>query len=243
MKTTHKLLAMMLSVIMVLSVLPVIPVATFAETEGIFTYEISDGEATITGLINKSTSGKITIPYEIDGYLITKIGYKAFSGCTELTEVIMPNSIISIGNYAFGGCKSIASINVPDSTNYIAEGAFCGCSSLKEITLPFVGDCRRSANSLYQMPFGYIFGTFNYAGSIATNQYYDYSDPYSWMKYTCYYIPANLNKVTITDCEYMPRGAFLNCSNIASITLPNNLIDILHFLAALHYQASHYLLV
>lgn len=39
----------------------------------------------------------------------------------------------SIGNWAFSGCSSLTSITIPDSVNYIGDYAFSGCSSLDSI--------------------------------------------------------------------------------------------------------------
>lgn len=42
-----------------------------------------------------------------------------------------------------------------------------------------------------------------------------------------YYIPANLNEVTISEgCEQLPTGAFKNCSMIEKLTLPTTLKDV-----------------
>ena len=53
-------------------------------------------------------SGNIVIPesvtYDGNTYSVTRIGYDAFSHCTDLTSIEIPNSVTSIGGYAFKGC-------------------------------------------------------------------------------------------------------------------------------------------
>lgn len=67
---------------------------------------------------------------------ITSIGYGAFSGCTELTAVSIPNSVRSIGDGAFLKCKKLTSIDIPNSVKSIGSSAFFDCENLESITIP-----------------------------------------------------------------------------------------------------------
>ena len=53
---------------------------------------------------------------------------KAFSGCTSMSSIKMPN-VESIGKDAFSGCKSLAFISMPKIKS-IGENAFNGCTGL-----------------------------------------------------------------------------------------------------------------
>ena len=66
----------------------------------------------------------------------TSIGSSAFSGCSSLTSIILPNSVTSIGYGAFGGCSSLTSITIPNSVTSIGDYSFDGCSSLTSVILP-----------------------------------------------------------------------------------------------------------
>ncbi|MGP1503778.1 MAG: leucine-rich repeat domain-containing protein, partial [Treponema sp.] len=64
------------------------------------------------------------------------IGDWAFSNCTSLTTITIPNSVTEIGNRAFSYCTSLTTITIPNSITEIGEGTFYGCGSLTTITIP-----------------------------------------------------------------------------------------------------------
>lgn len=64
------------------------------------------------------------------------IGWYAFSGCTNLKEVILPDGLNVIGENAFEKCYSLENITIPESVQYILSGSFSDCSSLKSIFIP-----------------------------------------------------------------------------------------------------------
>ncbi len=66
----------------------------------------------------------------------TSIGDYAFTGCTGLTSITIPEGVTSIGNYAFNGCTGLTSITIPDSVTRIGYSAFEGCTGLTSITIP-----------------------------------------------------------------------------------------------------------
>ena len=62
---------------------------------------------------------------------ITSIGSYAFQGRTELTSIIMPESVKLIGVYAFMDCTGlIGELVLPSSLTSIGIGAFWGCNGL-----------------------------------------------------------------------------------------------------------------
>lgn len=61
-----------------------------------------------------------------------------FSGCTNLKEVILPESLVSIGTNCFENCTSLTSITIPKNVTNIDGGddsAFSGCTNLTTVTI------------------------------------------------------------------------------------------------------------
>ena len=63
---------------------------------------------------------------ELDLTNVKVIADFAFSGCTSLTEVTIPDSVISIGDHAFFGCSQLSDITLPASLESIGYSAFSG---------------------------------------------------------------------------------------------------------------------
>ena len=139
------------------------------EVDGVFYYKTSYNTVAVTykGSFNSSYSneyeGNVVIPSSVKyngvTYSVTSIGNSAFSSCTSLTSIEIPNSVTSIewmafhnclsltsieignsvtsiGGSAFGQCHSMTSIEIPNSVTSIGECAFAGCSSLTSIEIP-----------------------------------------------------------------------------------------------------------
>ena len=65
--------------------------------------------------------------------VLMRLNKGAFSDCSGLTSVTIPDSVTSIGDLAFCNCRGLKSITIPDSVTSIGSYAFCNCSGLKTV--------------------------------------------------------------------------------------------------------------
>lgn len=70
-----------------------------------------------------------------EGRLVT-IEKQAFSSCTSLQQIIIPDTVDFIGDQAFADCSCLANLQLSQSLKAIKEATFCGCDSLIQVTIP-----------------------------------------------------------------------------------------------------------
>ena len=144
---------------------------TFAEinADGVTIYYkiISVTEPCALAVISGSTkyTGKVNIPSSVslkgNTYSVTSIGNSAFSKCSGLTSVSIPEGVSAIGSYAFSNCTalttvnynatkctqmygssvfsectSLTTLNIGENVQTIPDYAFYGCSKLTSVTIP-----------------------------------------------------------------------------------------------------------
>ena len=93
------------------------------------TYEIEGETVTVTGC-DKNTAGELVIRSSYGEKPVTSIGSSAFSGCSRLTSVRIPDSVASIGDRAFRYCSNLTSVTISNSVTSIEGWTFDYCGSL-----------------------------------------------------------------------------------------------------------------
>lgn len=88
----------------------------------------SGDDSVLRGLIQRDLT-EMVIPYGV-----TEIGLYAMSFCGNFSKVIFPNSVIKILDRAFYGCKNLKEIVLPINLEYIGKESFLG-TSINEFTL------------------------------------------------------------------------------------------------------------
>ncbi|MBR3863452.1 MAG: leucine-rich repeat protein [Clostridia bacterium] len=154
-----------------------------------------------------SASGEITIPEEIEGIPVVRVGAGAFQNNSYLTSISLPSSIKSIGWGAFGGCYNLQQIELSPSLVEIDICAFEGCSSLTSVTIP------ESVTSIGWRAFSGCTGlktvTFAADSKLTSIGWSAFDGCMSLMSIT---IPSSVTSIGF--------AAFSGCTGLASITLP-----------------------
>ena len=212
-----------------------------------------------------SYSGSVTIPasikYEGKSYTVTAIGENAFKNCIGLTSIDIPSSIQTISNYAFDSCYNLAKVTVawttpisinstvfPNSGNatlHVPSGSESAYASadywkdFKTIVEPpilFADDAVKALCVAYWDT--------NKDGVLSKNEAATITDLGSVFK-------NNTDITTFDELQYFTGltsigdSAFYYCSNLASITIPDNVTTIEHHafyycegLTTLHVSAN-----
>ena len=148
----------------------------------------------------------VTIPNSV-----TSIGNGAFYYCSGLTSVIIPNSVTSIGRSAFSGCTGLTSVTIPNSVTTIGTDAFYSCSGLTSVTIP------NSVTTIGGSAFSGCTGLTSVTIPNSVTSIGDYA--FSGCR--------GLTSVTIPNSvTSIGNGAFSGCSGLTSVTIPNSVTSI-----------------
>ena len=161
--------------------------------------------------ISPSPSGAVAIPSMLGGKPVTSIGESAFSGCSGLTSVTIPDSVTSIEGSAFSGCSGLTSVTIPNSVTSIGSSAFSGCSGLTSVTIP------NSVTSIGNSAF------YNCSGLTSVT----IPDSVTSFGRSAFFHCSGLTSVMIgNSVTSIGESAFSGCSGLASVTIPDSVTSI-----------------
>jgi hypothetical protein len=188
-------------------------------------------------------SGDIVIPatvtYDEKEFVVDKIGYEAFSGCSAVTGITIPSTVTQIDSYAFCG-TAISSISIPNSVNQIGWYALNECPQLKDFTIEdgetalTIGDSLgndlwtgETIETLYvgrNIEFDGQYGAFDSNGNLKSVTFGEQvTNIYDWF----FYNDTSLTSVTIPgSVTSIGDYAFCGCRSLAVIELPASLTSI-----------------
>lgn len=205
----------------------------------------ADKTCKIKTYAGSNVTGNIVIPekayyeaeyYDKEAFTVISIGDDAFSGCSGLTGISIPNSVTSIGSRAFYNCRGLREVIIPKSVTSVGSEAFYGCGFAKTaypntISNPFTNGRNVSYPAegtivedgiiynvektiIYYASYG-ISGSFTIPNSVTSIGV----DAFSYCKsLTSVNIP---NSVTsIGEC------AFSSCYGLTSVDIPNSVTSI-----------------
>lgn len=156
---------------------------------------------------------------------ISEIPAEAFSQCTSLWEITLPDNITSIGSSAFSKCSSLESIAIPNSTISIGTDAFNECTYLQSVNISDLSKwCKLRFASSRANPLYY--GSKLYLNNKVISELTSPSD-ITEIKDYAFYNCSSLKSITISNnVTSIGKSAFNGCSNIESIYIPNSVTTI-----------------
>ena len=143
--------------------------------------------------------------FDRSSYVIHKdtkfIGSSAFSGCTSLTGIAIPDNVRSIGNSAFSGCSSLTDVTIGESVTALDYSVFRNCRDLTNIEVD-------EANTAYRSFYGNLYS----------------KDGTVLIAYAC----GKLDETFIIPDFVTTIGdyAFYYCSNLTNVTIGNSVTSI-----------------
>ncbi len=170
----------------------------------------NEAEAWVTG-IGTFAGSKLVIPSEYNGRIVVCINPSAFENCTQLVEVVIPDTIDMIEPYVFRNCSNLEKITLPKYLDYIDKGVFEGCSKLVSVTLPddvwwIDEDAFKNCTSLREI---------NTPESLEDIGDYAFSGCSSLKSFS---LPSEMYSLS--------KGVFKNCSSLESIVIPDDVVQI-----------------
>ena len=105
-----------------------------------FTYELSDGRYTVTGLTEEGRARtQLTIPYQVNGIYIDSFTAEVFAGNAVVQSVTIQNNISLLPDGAFSGCSSLREIRLEHAAPAdisVGYGLFSGTSGALDVYVP-----------------------------------------------------------------------------------------------------------
>lgn len=185
-----------------------------------------------------NVSGNLIIPSEVvDGnkiYKVSAIGECSFSGCNNLTSVVIDDAVTTIGAYAFQGCTEMTSLTISESVTTIGAYSFQYCSSLSSVTIPnsvikILDFAFNGCNKMTSLTIGesvteigmYAFGGCRSLTSV------NIPNSVIYLRYGAFLGCLYLETVTIgKSVKIIGNRAFENCQSLKTIYLPNSVEEI-----------------
>lgn len=247
MKKTYTKLFALVALIALASVLLCFSVSAENErlTDGVYTYTVKDGKATIVG--GGVIDGELVIPSVVDGYPVTAVGSKAYQWNKNITSVVISEGVETIGDGAFYHVSYMETIALPASLSDVGKNPFLHCYHLESIIVdedsPYYSNdeygvlFNKDKTKLVRYPMGNEHTSYSIPDTVKTvgSRAFYWSDKlveitipdsvtsfepeaFAFVNITSAVIPDGVTKVE--------DGLFYGCNELAYVTIPDSVTSI-----------------
>ncbi len=100
-------------------------------------------------VIEESTFAYCTGLKEVNLNNVRELGQRAFTNCSALEEIVIPDSVVTIGSEAFSVASALESVTLGKGVETIGNSAFYQCLALKNIIFPEEGNLTKIDNAAF----------------------------------------------------------------------------------------------
>ncbi len=178
---------------------------------------------------------ELIVPSKINGIEVKELANNFLAGNTKIKRVKLSKGISVIGFDAFGGCSNLTNIIIPESVTDIEAFAFSGCTNLADIKLPSnieklgfkVFDETKFWNDIPDgdVYFGKMYYT--YKGKIPSGTTIKIKEGTLMICEGAFYECEDLEKIEIPNSVIkIGYNAFTSCANLKDVKMSENLESI-----------------
>ncbi len=184
-------------------------------SEGLqFVYDSTTNKAELYG-IGSCTDTDIVVPRYYNEKEVTIISDGALENETQITSIVIPDSVTTIEDEAFSGCTNLQTVTLPDSLEILGYNVFKNCTSL-------VYNTYETGNYLGNEDNKFLVLVSADTEKANQNQYINVNTNTKIIANHALRDCANVLTITLPEgLISIGRNAFLYCSSINSIKIPN----------------------
>ena len=201
-------------------------------SDGLLYTSYGNGTCYVSGIGSCTDTDLVIPPVSESNEVVVSIGENAFSNCTNLTSIIIPDSVTNIGANAFSNCNrlirkedgvwyvdkwvidcdtSVTSVVLNNNTIGISSSAFKDCTNLTSIAIP---------DSVKNIGYRAFLGCSSLTSITIP-------DSVTSIGNSAFYGCSNLTSITMSkNVTSIGNSAFSNCSSLTSITIPDSVTGI-----------------